>query len=134
MRSAAGSGCIVAFLAASLPVPGQAQTSDIVFGGWSWRSRDVGSRPAGLGGAYVAVADSIRTATVNPGGRRPHPEGGAVAGHGANLWARHRAQPAPHRSPPGAPPGPTPAAPGARCRSARPSPARQWSSLRARRA
>ena len=110
MRSRVRSGFIAAFLAAFLPVPGQAQTSDIVFGGWSWRSRDVGSRPAGLGGAYVAVADSIRTATVNPAGVALIPRAELAAGT-ANLWAgvgfslRSTAKAA---TPPQ---GPTPAAP-----------------------
>ena len=110
MRSRVRSGFLVALLGAFLPVPGQAQTSDIVFGGWSWRSRDTGSRPAGLGGAYVAVADSIRTATVNPAGVALIPRAELALGT-ANLWAgigfslRSTAKAA-------APPqGPTPAAP-----------------------
>jgi hypothetical protein len=55
-------------MAALLPAAARAQTSDILFGGWSWRSREPGSRPAGLAGAYVAVADSVRTAAINPAG------------------------------------------------------------------
>jgi hypothetical protein len=110
MRSRVRSGFIAAFLAAFLPAAGQAQTSDIVFGGWSWRSRDVGSRPAGLGGAYVAVADSIRTATVNPAGIALIPRAELTLGT-ANLWAGagfslHRTAPTA-----GTPSGPTPAAP-----------------------
>jgi hypothetical protein len=102
-------GVTVVAVAAAFPAPGRAQTSDIVFGGWSWRSRDVGSRPAGLGGAYVAVADSIRTATVNPAGIALIPRAELAAGT-ANLWAgigfslRRTAKE-------GAPAGPTPAAP-----------------------
>jgi hypothetical protein len=50
-------------------VPGAgAQTSDILFGGSTWRPRETGSRPAGLGGAFVAVADDTRAAVTNPAG------------------------------------------------------------------
>jgi hypothetical protein len=59
---------ILAALAALSPLPAGAQTSDVLFGGWTWRAPETGSRPAGLGGAYVAVADGVRTATVNPAG------------------------------------------------------------------
>jgi len=45
-----------------------AQTSDIAFGGWNWRARDIGARPSGLGGAFVAVADDTRAAVTNPAG------------------------------------------------------------------
>jgi hypothetical protein len=110
MRSRVRSAFVVACLIVLLPAAAPAQTSDIVFGGWSWRSRDVGSRPAGLGGAYVAVADSIRTATVNPAGIALIPRAELAAGT-ANLWAgigfslRSTSKAA-------APPkGPTPAAP-----------------------
>ncbi|HEV7499257.1 MAG TPA: hypothetical protein VGQ33_04595 [Vicinamibacteria bacterium] len=57
-----------------------------MFGGWSWRSRDPGSRPAGLGGAYVAVADSIRTAAINPAGIALVPKAELSVGTSA-LWA-----------------------------------------------
>ncbi len=80
------SAAVVGLIAATLPAPAGAQTSDIVFGAWSWRSRDPGSRPAGLGGAYVAVADSIRTAAVNPAGLALIPKAELAAGT-ANLWA-----------------------------------------------
>lgn len=73
-------------MAVALAAPAGAQTSDILFGGWSWRSRDPGSRPAGLGGAYVAVADSIRTAGVNPAGIALVPKTEVAAGTAA-LWA-----------------------------------------------
>jgi hypothetical protein len=82
MRRAVGLAMMVAAVAA----PAGAQTSDIVFGGWSWRSRDPGSRPAGLGGAYVAVADSVRTAGINPAGIALIPKAELAAGT-ANLWA-----------------------------------------------
>jgi hypothetical protein len=109
MRSGVRSGVMVAAVAAFLPAAGRAQTSDILFGGWSWRSRDPGSRPAGLGGAYVAVADSIRTATVNPAGIALIPRAELALGT-ANLWAgagfslRRTAKPT-------GPVGPTPTAP-----------------------
>jgi hypothetical protein len=80
------SAVVVGLIAATLPAQAGAQTSDIVFGAWSWRSRDPGSRPAGLGGAYVAVADSIRTAAVNPAGVALIPKAELAAGT-ANLWA-----------------------------------------------
>ena len=83
MRRAVGLAIVLAAFAAP---PARAQTSDIVFGGWSWRSRDAGSRPAGLGGAYVAVADSIRTAGINPAGIALIPKAELAAGT-ANLWA-----------------------------------------------
>jgi hypothetical protein len=46
----------------------EAQTADVAFGGWSWRPREVGARPSGLGGAFVAVADDARSAVTNPAG------------------------------------------------------------------
>jgi hypothetical protein len=77
---------MVAMMAAPSPAPAGAQTTDILFGGWSWRARDPGSRPAGLGGAYVAVADSIRTASVNPAGVALVPKAELAAATSA-LWA-----------------------------------------------
>jgi hypothetical protein len=110
MRSRLWSGVMVAVIAATFPTPGGAQTPDVLFGGWSWRSRDLGSRPAGLGGAYVAVADSLRTATINPAGIALIPSAELAAGT-ANLWAG--AGFSLRRTSKGAagPPGPTPAAP-----------------------
>src|SRR5260221_3259894 len=104
------SAAVVGLIAATLPASAGAQTSDIVFGAWSWRSRDPGSRPAGLGGAYVAVADSIRPAAGNPARLAPLPKAELAAGP-AHPWARigdrppRPAPPAPPRGP-GAPPGP----------------------------
>lgn len=74
---------IVAWLA---PAFAQAQTSDLFFGGWSWRVREPGSRPAGLGGAYVAVADGVRTTAVNPAGLALIPRVEGAAGI-VPLWA-----------------------------------------------
>jgi hypothetical protein len=103
-------GTMVAVLSAFVPVAGQAQTSDIVLGGFSWRSREVGSRPAGLGAAYVAVADSIRTATVNPAGIALIPRA-ELALASSDLWggiglSLRRTAPSLK-----APEGPTPSAP-----------------------
>lgn len=50
------------------PVSVAAQTDDAVFGGWRSNPLTVGSRPAGLGGAFVALADDGRAAVVNPAG------------------------------------------------------------------
>lgn len=82
-------------LALALPASSTAQTSDILFGGWSWRTRDPGSRPAGLGGTYVAVADSVRTAPLNPAGLALIPRVEGSVGTGP-LWAgaAKRLQPA----------------------------------------
>jgi hypothetical protein len=55
-------------LGAFLPVPALAQTNEAVFGDWRANPLTVGSRPAGLGGAFVAVADDARAAFVNPAG------------------------------------------------------------------
>jgi hypothetical protein len=48
--------------------PLAAQTSDPIFAGWRWNPATLGSRPAGLGGAFVAVADSVKAAYANPAG------------------------------------------------------------------
>lgn len=62
-----------------------AQTGDIAFGGWSSRSRDIGGRPSGLGGAFVAVADDGRAAVTNPAGVALVPNVEAALGFG-ELW------------------------------------------------
>jgi long-chain fatty acid transport protein len=54
--------------AVSVASRSEAQTADVAFGGWSWRPREVGARPSGLGGAFVAVADDARAAVTNPAG------------------------------------------------------------------
>src|SRR5215216_5438176 len=73
-------------LIALTPAPARAQTSDIFFGGWSWRPREQGSRVSGLAGTYVAVADSVRTTAVNPAGLALIPRVEGSAGTGP-LWA-----------------------------------------------
>jgi hypothetical protein len=102
-----------------LPAPGRAQTADALLGGWSWRPRELGSRPAGLAGAYVAVADSVRTVSLNPAGLSliPHAE---LAASTADRWiglgyARHAVARAgtPRPTEPGAP---APCPPGAASR------------------
>src|SRR4029078_9183153 len=50
------------------PLAAGAQTPDLIFGGWSWRPPELGSRPAGLGGADLALADSVRTTESTPAG------------------------------------------------------------------
>jgi hypothetical protein len=48
--------------------PLAAQTNDPLFAGWRFTPPSVGSRPAGLGGAFVAIADSVKAAIANPAG------------------------------------------------------------------
>src|SRR5262245_33685488 len=48
--------------------PLAAQTSDPIFARWRWNPDSIGSRPAGVGGAFVAIADSVMAAYVNPAG------------------------------------------------------------------
>jgi hypothetical protein len=107
-------------LASLIPALSPAQTSDIFFGGWSWRTRDPGSRPAGLGGTYVAVADSVRTAPVNPAGLALIPRVEGSAGTGP-LWAGigKRLQPSSDTAPatrPTQPDNPVPCPPPRRAR------------------
>ena len=74
---------VLAFLLSTTPA--FPQTTDVFFGGWSFRPREEGSRPAGLGGAYVAVADGVRTVTSNPAGLALVPQSELAAGT-ADLW------------------------------------------------
>src|SRR5262249_61882464 len=55
-------------LAAVAAGPAAAQTTDALFAGWRWSPMALGSRPAGLGGAFVAVADGKEAASANPAG------------------------------------------------------------------
>jgi hypothetical protein len=48
--------------------PLAAQTTDPLFAGWRWAPPSVGSRPAGMGGAFVGLADEAKAALVNPAG------------------------------------------------------------------
>jgi hypothetical protein len=77
---------LLVLLGCLAPVLAAAQTSDIFFGGWSWRSRDPGSRPGGLAGTYVAVADGVRTTPMNPAGLALIPKAEVSLGTGP-LWA-----------------------------------------------
>jgi hypothetical protein len=63
-----------------------AQTPDPVFAGWSFAPASVGSRPAGMGGAFVGLADDTKAAFVNPAGltRIPLTEIGLSTGE---QWA-----------------------------------------------
>jgi len=79
------SAVLLATLLLVVPLPARAQTSDVLFGGWTWRASELGSRPAGLGGSYVAVADGARTAAVNPAGLALIPRLEAAAATGP-LW------------------------------------------------
>jgi hypothetical protein len=57
-----------ALLCVTLGSSAAAQTSDPLFAGLSFAPESVGSRPAGLGGAFVAVADDAKAAYANPAG------------------------------------------------------------------
>ncbi len=57
-----------ATLLAVLASPVAGQTPDPTFAGWSFAPASVGSRPAGMGGAFVGLADDTKAAYVNPAG------------------------------------------------------------------
>lgn len=84
MRSHAPTAAALLALAAASPA--SAQTPDLLFGGWTWRPRETGGRPAGLGGSFVAVADDARAAVVNPAGIALVPQREVAMGT-ADLWA-----------------------------------------------
>ena len=67
--------------------PAAAQTPDPIFAGYRFAPEDVGSRPAGLGGAFVAVADETKAAVVNPAGLTLIPIT-EVALSSGERWAR----------------------------------------------
>src|SRR5262245_15743965 len=64
----AGRALPTTVLFATLVSSAPAQTPDPLFAGWSFAPEGVGSRPAGLGGAFVALADDTKAAYVNPAG------------------------------------------------------------------
>ena len=64
VRTAARAALFFAGCAAPLA----AQTNDPLFAGWRWAPPAVGSRPAGMGGAFVGMADDAKAAVVNPAG------------------------------------------------------------------
>lgn len=59
---------VLSCVVCALPVSAAAQTDAPVFGEWRANPLTVGSRAAGMGGAFVAIADDARAAVVNPGG------------------------------------------------------------------
>jgi len=65
---AAGRPPLAAAVLLAIAAGASAQTTDPVFAGWRWAPPAVGSRPAGMGGAFVAIADSVKSAVVNPAG------------------------------------------------------------------
>jgi hypothetical protein len=64
----AGRAWPTVLLSCALASPGTAQTPDASFAGYSFAPPSVGSRPAGLGGAFVGLADDTKAAVVNPAG------------------------------------------------------------------
>ena len=57
-----------AVLSSGLAPSADAQTNDVLFRSWRWEERLGGARPAGMGDAFVAVADDFSAAIVNPAG------------------------------------------------------------------
>jgi hypothetical protein len=55
-------------LCAALGGPAAAQVPEPRFAGWNWAPQAQGSRPAGLGGAFVGIADGVKAAHANPAG------------------------------------------------------------------
>lgn len=51
-----------------LAAPAAAQTADPIFAGFRWAPETAGSRPAGVGGAFTAIADGGKAVYVNPAG------------------------------------------------------------------
>jgi len=64
----AGRAWPTALLSCALASRAAAQSPDPSFAGYSFAPASVGSRPAGLGGAFVALADDSKAAAVNPAG------------------------------------------------------------------
>ena len=64
----AGRAWPTALLTCALTSRAAAQTPDPSFAGYSFAPASVGSRPAGMGGAFVALADDTKAAVVNPAG------------------------------------------------------------------
>src|SRR5262245_63802302 len=64
----AGRPLPTALLSCALASSGAAQTPDPTFAQFSFAPESVGSRPAGMGGAFVALADDSKAAVVNPAG------------------------------------------------------------------
>jgi hypothetical protein len=64
----AGHQLPAAVLTITLASSAIAQTPDPAFAGYRFAPPEVGSRPAGLAGAFVGIADDTRAAFVNPAG------------------------------------------------------------------
>src|SRR5262245_59404524 len=64
----AGRAFPTALLCVTLASSVGAQTANPLFAGWSFAPESVGSRPAGMGGAFVALVDDAKAAYVNPAG------------------------------------------------------------------
>jgi hypothetical protein len=63
----AASAVVLAALVAQ-PSPLAAQTTDPIFAGYRWAPGELGSRPAGLAGAFAGLADGAKAAVANPAG------------------------------------------------------------------
>lgn len=61
-------GALPCGLLFAIPLAAGAQTDEPVFAGWRANPLTVSSRAAGMGGAFVAVADDAQAAVVNPAG------------------------------------------------------------------
>ena len=59
---------LLSIACAALPLTAAGQTDEPVFADWRANPLTIGSRPAGMGGAFVAVADDARAAFINPAG------------------------------------------------------------------
>lgn len=63
-----GRSTLLSIACALLPLMAAAQTDEVAFADWRANPLTLGSRPAGMGGAFVAVADDARAAFINPAG------------------------------------------------------------------
>lgn len=61
-------GYLWLLLLLGLALPASAQTTDPLFAGFRWAPQPPGSRPAGIGGAFAAVADGGKASYFNPAG------------------------------------------------------------------
>lgn len=59
---------LFSFVLLAIPASAPAQTADPLFAGLRWAPQPPGSRPAGIGGAFAAVADGGKAAYFNPAG------------------------------------------------------------------
>src|SRR5512144_2204071 len=68
MRIDKGGRWLVACALLAVSPPLAAQTTDPLFARFRWAPGELGSRPGGLAGAFVSLADSARAAVANPAG------------------------------------------------------------------